>query len=226
MSLKQPFTRDDINALLNVSCVGKHELKDQYLIMQLSQLTLSMTEHNLIKVHDLINEKGEIYSKFVIPAVYTRNAKERIIEIPERLAASLEVYLAWYIKQDIPSEYKHNLNTYRGFSNNAPILLNDYLRRFAMGENHARKGTGLQPTALRSKVTKLLKLSALDWATPRTFENSLVINLAHKNVSVGAIKKAFGYSTNEVVKDKINGNILTLSDALNKIYSGIKVTGH
>jgi hypothetical protein len=226
MSLKQPFTDSDINALLNTACIGKHELKDQYIVMQLSQLTLSMTEHNLLKVHDLINEKGEICSNLGVPAAYTRNNKERPVNIPERLALLLEEYLQWYIKQDIPSEYKHNLNTYRGFSDEAPILLNDYLKEFAMGKNNARKGSGKQPTSLRSKVTKLLRLAALEWATPKTFENSLVINLADKRVTVSAIKKAFGYSSNDVVTDKINGNINTLSEALNKIYSGIKVTGH
>jgi hypothetical protein len=226
MPLKQPFTYSDINALLNTACVGKFELKDQYIVMQLSQLTLSMTEHNLLKIHDLINEKGEIYSCFAIDPNYTRNNKERPINIPERLALLLNDYLEWYSRQSIPSEYRHNLNTYRGFSKKAPVLLNDYLKEFTMGENKLRKGTGLQPTSLRAKVSKLLKLAALDWATPKTFENSLVINLAHKNVSVSAIRKAFGYSSNDVVTDKINGNILTLSDALNKVYSGIKVTGH
>ncbi len=61
MSLSQIFIYDDIQALLKQSCHGKYELKDRYLISQLTFLTLSLSEHNLLKVHDLINERGEVY---------------------------------------------------------------------------------------------------------------------------------------------------------------------
>jgi hypothetical protein len=34
------------------------------------------------------------------------------------------------------------------------------------------------------------------------------------------------YRSRETVLSRINGNVLTLSDALNNVYSRIKVTGH
>jgi hypothetical protein len=74
-----------------------------------------------------------------------------------------------------------------------------------MGENKARNGTGIEPTA---------------------FKDSLVINLVHKNVKIEQIKDAFGYSSRIVVTDKIHSNIFELSDAINQVYPRIKVSGH
>ena len=95
-SLTRVFVDEDIQAIYDKSCHGKFELKDRFLISQLTYLTLSLTEHNLLKLHDVINEHGEVYRKFVLPAAYTRNNTERIIEVPEVHCLALEKYLKWY----------------------------------------------------------------------------------------------------------------------------------
>lgn len=226
MSLFQTFTDDDINSLLMQSCYGKFELKDKHLVMQLAFLTLSLTEHNLLKVHDVINEKGEVYKKWDLPSAYSRNNQERIIEMPEVLCLSIETYLDWYVNQELPSEYRHNLNTYRGLSQNAPLLLNDRLKGYAMNERTVKNGVNYQATNLSNKVKGLLNNAGLSWATPKTFSDSLIVNLGRNNVDVGQITKAFGFQSRQVVLDKINGNLLSLSDAINHCYSRIKTTGH
>jgi len=226
MSLYQVFTDDDIQALFNHSCYGKFELKDRYLITQLTYLTLSLTEHNLLKVHNIVNEHGEVYKKWTLPASYTRANKERVIEVPEVFCQSLEKYLIWYVEQDLPSDYRHNLNTYMGLSSKAPVLLNDRFSEFAMSERPVKKGINKQPTNLRNKVNRLLGNAGLDWATPKTFYDSLIVNLARNNADIGQIVDAFGLSSRQVVLDKINGDLLKLGDALNQVYSRIKTTGH
>ncbi|WP_249322861.1 hypothetical protein [Pseudoalteromonas ruthenica] len=223
--LRQIFVDSDIDSLLNNACTGKFALKDKYLISQLAYVPLSLTEHNLLKLHQLINDKGEVYRKWVLPAAYSRNKKERIIEVPEVFCQALEHYLDWYEQQDLPAEYRHNLGTYRGFSQKAPALLNDRLNEFAMSERTVKSGINKQPTNLRTKVTTLLKKAGLEWATAKTFEDSLIIHLA-KNVDHGVVADLFGYASRQVVTDKYNGNLLQLSDAINSVYSRIKVTGH
>ncbi len=167
-----------------MACTGKYWLKDRYLISQLTYVPLSLTEHNLLKLHQLINDKGQVYSKWVLPAAYSRNKKDRIIEVPEVCCQALEQYLDWYEKQELPAEFKHNLGTYRGFSEYAPALLNDRLNEFAMSERTVKGGINKQPTNLRTKVITLLKKGGIEWATAKTFEDSLVIHLA-KNVEHG-----------------------------------------
>ena len=179
--LRQIFVDSDIDSLLNNACTGKFALKDKYLVSQLAYVPLSLTEHNLLKLHQLINDKGEVYRKWVLPAAYSRNKKERIIEVPEVFCKALEHYLDWYEQQEVPAQYKHNLGTYRGFSEYAPALLNDRLNEFAMSERTVKSGINKQPTNLRTKVNTLLKKAGLDWATAKTFEDSLIIHLA-KNV--------------------------------------------
>ncbi|WP_225741004.1 hypothetical protein [Pseudoalteromonas nigrifaciens] len=223
---RQTLVDNDINSLLNDACTGKYSLKDRYLITQLACVPLSLTEHNLLKLHQLINDKGQVYRKWVLPANYSRNKSERIIEVPEIFCQALEQYLEWYEQlQDLPVEYRHNLGTYRGFSQNAPALLNDRLTAFAMSERTVKKGINKQPTNLRTKVNTLLKKAGLDWATAKTFEDSLIIHLA-KNVDHGVVADLFGFASRQVVTDKYNGNLLPLSDAINGLYSRIKVTGH
>jgi hypothetical protein len=226
MSLSQTFTGSDINAILEQSCYGKFELKDKYLVMQLTFLTLSLTEHNLLKVHDVINEKGEVYKKWALPSAYSRNNEDRIIEMPEVLCLALETYLDWYVTQELPAEYRHNLNTFRGLSYNAPLLLNDRLKAFAMNERVVKNGVNYQATNLSNKVKNLLNNADLTWATPKTFSDSLIVNLSRNNADINQITKAFGFKSRQVVLDKINGNIINLSDAINNCYSRIKVTGH
>ena len=91
--LRQILVDNDINLLLNDACTGKYSLKDKYLITQLACVPLSLTEHNLLKLHQLISDKGEVYRKWVLPAAYSRNKKERIIEVPEVFCQALEHYL-------------------------------------------------------------------------------------------------------------------------------------
>jgi|TARA_B100001063_G_C16775524_1_gene564951 integrase len=222
--LKQIFTENDIDSLLNRACAGKYELKDRYLVSQLAYVPLSLTEHNLLRLHQLISDKGEIYRKWVLPAAYSRN-KERIIEVPEVFCQALEHYLNWYEQQEVPVKYRHNLGTYRGFSEYAPALLNDRLNEFAMSERTVKSGINKQPTNLRTKVNTLLKKAGLDWATAKTFEDSLIIHLA-RNVDHGVVADLFGYASRQVVTDKYNGNLLQISEAINNVYSRIKVTGH
>ena len=221
--LKQIFTENDIDSLLNRACAGKYELKDRYLVSQLAYVPLSLTEHNLLRLHQLISDKGEIYRKWVLPAAYSRN-KERIIEVPEVFCQALEHYLNWYEQQEVPVKYRHNLGTYRGFSEYAPALLNDRLNEFAMSERTVKSGINKQPTNLRTKVNTLLKKAGLDWATAKTFEDSLIIHLA-RNVDHGVVADLFGYASRQVVTDKYNGNLLQISEAINNVYSRIKVTG-
>lgn len=223
--LRQILVDSDIESLLNTACTGKFALKDKYLISQLAYVPLSLTEHNLLKLHQLINDKGEVYRKWVLPAAYSRNKNERIIEVPEVFCLALENYLVWYEQQEVPAKYRHNLSTYRGFSEYAPALLNDRLNEFAMSERVVKGGINKQPTNLRTKVNTLLKKAGLDWATAKTFEDSLIIHLA-KNVDHGVVADLFGYASRQVVTDKYNGNLLQLSDAINNVYSRIKVTGH
>ena len=222
--LKQIFTENDIDSLLNRACAGKYELKDRYLVSQLAYVPLSLTEHNLLRLHQLISDKGEIYRKWVLPAAYSRN-KERIIEVPEVFCQALEHYLNWYEQQEVPVKYRHNLGTYRGFSEYAPALLNDRLNEFAMSERTVKSGINKQPTNLRTKVNTLLKKAGLDWATAKTFEDSLIIHLA-RNVDHGVVADLFGYASRQVVTDKYNGNLLQISEAINNVYSRIKVTGY
>jgi len=226
MSLSQIFIDDDIQNLFDKSCHGKYELKDKYLISQLSYLTLNLTEHNLLKVHDLINERGEVYKKWVLPAAYSRNNEERTIEMSEAFCSSVDHYLEWYVKQPIQGEYRHTLNTYRGLSHKAPMLLNDRLSAYSMSEREVKRGLSYQPTNLNNKIKGMLKGAALDWATAKTFSDSLIVNLARNNADINQITKAFGFKSRQVVLDKVNGNLLNLSDALNDVYSRIKVTGH
>jgi hypothetical protein len=226
MSLSQIFTDNDIQALFDTACYGKYELKDRYLISQLTFLTLSLSEHNLIKVHDLINERGEVYKKWVLPAAFSRNNEDRVIEMPEALCLSVEHYLEWYVKQPIPGEFRHTLNTYRGLSYKAPMLLNDRLKGYSMNEREVKGGLSYQPTNLNNKVKTLLKGAALDWATAKTFSDSLVVNLHRNNSEINQIMKAFGFKSRQTILDKVNGNLLNLSEAINHCYSRIKVTGH
>ncbi|WP_259401748.1 hypothetical protein [Pseudoalteromonas sp. SG44-1] len=179
----------------------------------------------MLKLHQLINDKGEVYRKWFLPAAYSRNKKDRIIEVPEVFCQALEQYLDWYEQQDLPAKYKHNLGTHRGLSEYAPALLNDRLNEFAMSERVIKKGINKQPTNLRTKVNTLLKKAGLDWATAKNFEDSLIIHLA-KNVDHGVVADLFGYASRQVVTDKFNGNLLQLSEAINNVYSRIKVTGH
>ncbi|MEZ7206875.1 hypothetical protein [Pseudoalteromonas sp. DY56-GL79] len=174
--LRQIFVDSDIDSLINTACTGKYALKDRYLISQLAYVPLSLTEHNLLRLHQLMNDKGEVYRKWVFPAAYSRNKKDRIIEVPEVFCQSLEHYLDWYEKQELPAKYRHNLNTYRGFSEYAPALLNDRLKEFAMSEREVKGGINKQPTNLRTKVNTLLKKAGLEWATAKTFEDSLIIH--------------------------------------------------
>lgn len=169
-----------------------------------------LTRH--LRLHQLISEKDEVYRKWVLPAAFSRNKKDRVIEVPEVFCQALEQYLDWYERQELPPEYKHNLNTFRGFSKNAPALLNDRLSGFAMSERSVKNGINIQPSNLRTKVNTLLKKASLDWATAKTFEDSLIIHLA-KNVDHGVVADLFGYSSRQVVTDKYNGNLLQLSMA-------------
>lgn len=223
--LIQVFKDKDIAAIYKNSCYGASKVKDSYLVSQLTSLTLTLLEHNFLKWHDVINERGIPYRKWALPASYSRNNKERVIESPESYIEVLERYLEWYVNQNLPSKYRHNLNTYRGLSDQAPLLLNDQLSAYAMNKREVSNGISYQPTNLRNKVKTLLNKAGLDWATAKTFEDSLVIKLA-SSVDHNSVKKAFGYSSKQVVTDKFNGNLETLEEALNKIYSGIKVTGH
>ncbi|GHF78088.1 hypothetical protein [Thalassotalea marina] len=174
----------------------------------------------------MINEHGQVYRKWTIPAAYTRNNVERVIEAPEIYCQALEKYLEWYVKQPIPDEYRHNRNTHLGINEEAPVLLNDRLYKFAMSERKVKDGINKQPTNLRTKVNKLLAKASLDWTTPKTFYDSLIVNLARNNADIGQIVDAFGLSSRQVVLDKVNGSLLGLSDAINQVYSRIKVTGH
>lgn len=223
--LKQIFTTDDIDSLLNTACVGKNELKDRFLISQLAYVPLSLVEHNHLKIHNILNERGEVCSKWVLPAAYSRNNEDRTIEVPEVYCEALELYLDWYLMQDLPCEYRHNLNTFRGLSERAPVLLNDRFTEYAMSERVMKKGVNKQPISLRTKVNKLLDRAGLDWATAKTFENSLIIHLA-RDVDHGVVAELFGFKSRKIVTDKVNGCLLQLSDAINSVYSRIKVKGH
>lgn len=223
--LRQIFVDSDIDSLLNTACTGKFAVKDRYLIAQLTYVPLSLTEHNLLRLHQLISDKGEVYRKWVLPAAYSRSKKDRVIEVPEVFCQALETYLAWYEQQELPPKFRHNLGTHRGFSEFAPSLLNDRLNEYAMSHRAVMSGINKQPTNLRTKVNTLLKKAGLDWATAKTFEDSLIIHLA-KNVDHGVVADLFGYSTRKIVTDKYNGNLLQLSDAINSVYARIKVTGH
>lgn len=55
--------------------------------------------------------------------------------------------------------------------------------------------------------------------------DSLVIHLA-KNIDHGVVEDLFGHASRQVVTDKYSGNLLQLSDAINSVYSRIKMTGH
>ncbi|ATD08886.1 hypothetical protein PPIS_a4228 [Pseudoalteromonas piscicida] len=73
--LRQIFVDSDIGSLLNTVCTGKYAIKDKYLISQLAYTPLSLKEHNLLRLHQLIDDKGEVYRKWVLPAAYSPTRK-------------------------------------------------------------------------------------------------------------------------------------------------------
>lgn len=227
MSLFQVFTDDDICHLLEANGYGKHKIKNEYLIYQLSFLPLSLSEHNQMMVHDFINKHGDVYKEFVIPAAYTKHNKARVIELPDRFCDAVEIYLDWYVSnEDIPSDYRQKSHTFRGLSDEAPMLLNNESNIYARTKNKTATGAEYQPNNLRSKVKSLLNKAGFDWATFKTFTDSLIVNLHRNNADINQIDEMFEFRSRETVLNRINGNVLTLSDALNEVYSRIKVTGH
>lgn len=96
----------------------------------------------------------------------------------------------------MPTEYKHNLNTYSGISSEDPMLLNDEFKGYKLTKNKSPTAAKLQPNNLRNKVKSLLKKSGLEHATFTTFSDSLIVNLYKNNADI------------------------------NKVYSRVPVTGH
>ena len=106
------------------------------------------------------------------------------------------------------------------------MLLNNEFKAYKMTENKTEKGAEYQPNNLRSKIKSLLNKAGYEWATFKTFTDSLIVNLHRNNADVKQIVEMFEFRSRETVLNRINGNVLALSDALNKVYSRIKVTGH
>ena len=53
-----------------------------------------------------------------------------------------------------------------------------------MSEWVVKNGINKQPTNLRNKVNILLNGAGLEWTTPKTFFDSLIINLARNNADI------------------------------------------
>lgn len=56
-----------------------------------------------------------------------------------------------------------------------------------MSEWVVKNGINKQPTNLRNKVNILLNGAGLEWTTPKTFFDSLIINLARNNADIPVI---------------------------------------
>ncbi len=76
------------------------------------------------------------------------------------------------------------------------------------------------------QVKSLLNKAGLEWATFSTFSDSLIIYLHQHNVATKDIVNLFNYRSRETVLSRINGNIVTLGEAINKVYARVPVTGH
>jgi hypothetical protein len=226
MSLFHIFSDSHLNQLIDVNNNGKHKVKNEYLINQLAYLPLSLIEHNQLKVWDLINSNGQVCSKIVVPLEYSKHDEERVIELPEKFCISVENYLNWYSEQKIPTEYKQDLNSYRGFSSEAPMLLNDQFNAYALSTTKTSTGVRTQASNLRNKVRKLLDNAGFEWATFSTFSDSLIVYIHQNGCEINQIVKMFNFRSRETVLSRISGNIVTLGDALNKVYSRVNTVGY
>ena len=199
---------------------GEYALRNAVAIYGATIWGLTASELSLVTIGDLLDKKGTIQKKWVLPEIRTFNGNARIIyTLHLKHIDMIYNYFNWLVEQEI---YTTNQGEYMGLDPEARLLVNDQLKPFGFTgrSSDPNKTLNLQPSGINSFFKRLIERSDLrNKITYSDFRKSLIIRLKRVGIKTKEILEITGIRDYESVRRVIATDTLTLEQAIQGIYT-------
>lgn len=213
---------EEIKQLAKKHLKGKFNVRDAALIAFSGMSYLTLLDLSLLKVEDLITEKGAIYKQTTVPAIFNPNGKQKVLVIPNKsfLLGLVEEVIEWRKAKGFALS---NLGTYCGLNPESRFFLDNDGETFALTPRV--KGSSeiarMQPTKLRRHFDKFVLPLGV---TPQGLNRSFLLNFYNESIKDGKPAKtiksleALTALTVDTIRRQVNREPRSIKEILVEMY--------
>lgn len=219
MSVNCIFDESDIQELINKNSSSTFGARNAALIMGGVYWGLTPLEQCRVKVEDVLAPDGQLYSKWMLPALSSYNGEEREIHTSDHIAPFFEKYIEMRLDQGWALS---NFDTHRGLSPTSYFFLNDSAKQYKPTERKGMSG-GYQPRSMIEQLKRMIARTEIEGATASTYRDSFIKAMYESGSGWSDLMKVSGIKQKRTLERKVRPHKCDLKSVVTKLYSRVKL---
>ena len=177
---------------------------------------LTPTESSLVSVKDIMNDRGQLYSIWVLPDEYAQSGHAREIRTDGVMITAIENYLSW-LDEFGCSKSKSKL--YRGLLPDSKLFVNDRGEGYAVSKRNGKNS--YVPRSMHDFLKRMISNTDLVGVTPASLRYTFINDLNQSGVKTKELMEASGYRSKQAIEKKLA--YIDVQQALTKVFKYVRV---
>lgn len=220
MPAEKLFNESDVQRLIDANSAPPFGKRNAALIMGAIYWGLTPTELSLLRLEDVMDQSGEFFRIWTLPATTAYNGDARELHTSDHALPFFEQYMDWRASEGL---FASNQPSYRGSDPKSHFFLNDRGAPFKLSPR--KKGSSdYQPRTMNAKLKSFISKAGLEGATVSTFRDSWIKAMFDHGCGYKDLMFVSGIKQRETISRKTRPAAQDLEKVFRDIYSRVKVT--
>lgn len=219
MPVEKLFSESELQELLDMNAAPPHGQRNAALIIGAVYWGLTPSELSLLRLEDVMDQGGEFYRIWTLPASTAYNGEARELHTENHILPFFEAYMEQRI------ETKQCLSNKAWFRHSDPkshFFLNDRGEPFKLSPR-SKSGSNYQPVSMNNKLRQLIANTRIKGAKPSTFRDTFIKNMYEAGCGYAELMKVSGIKGKETLDRKIRPHQRELEEVFKVLFSRVKV---
>lgn len=220
MPVEKLFTENELQELLDMNAAPPNGERNAALIIGAVYWGLTPSELSLLKLKDVMDESGQFYRIWTLPADAAYNGEARELHTEDHVLPFFEAYMDKRIENQ---QFLCKRSWYRHSDPESRFFLNDRGVEFAMSSRSEKKPEQKQPASMNNKLRQLIANTRIKGAKPSTFRDTFIKNMYEAGCGYAELMKVSGIKGKDTLDRKIRPHQRELEEVFKNLFSRVKV---
>lgn len=219
MPIEKLFSESELQELLDMNAAPPNGQRNAALIIGAAYWGLTPSELSLLRVEDVLDQSGEFYRVWTLPASTAYTGEARELHTEDHVLPFFETYMDWRIEGKL---FLSNQSWYRHSDPKSYFYLNDRGESFKLSPR-SKGASDYQPASMNSKLKQLIVNTSIQAAKPSTFRDTFVKNMYETGCGYKDLMKVSGIKGKETLDRKIRPHERELEEVFQNLFSRVKI---
>lgn len=219
MPIERLFSEADVQQLIDLNAQPPYGKRNAALIVGAVYWGLTPSELSLLRLEDVMDQSGEFFRIWVLPASTAYNGEARELHTEDHVLPFFEQYMHWRVLKGWGTS---NQSWFRGSDPKSQFFLNDRAEPFKLSPRK-KGGSDYQPRSMSARLKTFIDNAGIQGVTVSTYRDSWVKIMYENGCHYKELMRVSGIKQRETLDRKIRPQIQDLDKVFKDIFSRVKV---